>query len=477
MAGTGNGQRGERWVSLLVFASALAVGAAGARDFAGGWNDGSRLATIESLVDRGTLAIDASIFVRPSASRPGVKGPYAPADELCSDGTHDKLLIGGRYYSDKSPAPSVLLAGLYKALQVATGLTARARPDAFSYWMTFLSSGLAYAVAVWSTFRVSRLVGLTMLRSGAVAAGLALATVAPAYCRHINGHILLLGVAAPLTLALVQLGQRADDEPRPAWLVPLIGALAGLGYGCDLGVGPMLVLAALGLVASRAGTHSAFIAALTAAPWVALHHALNYAVGGTWKPANAVLDYLRWPGSPFDAGNATGTWHHGGVGHFLVYAAALLFGKRGFILHNLPLALPLVGVATLARCRRERPELLFALAWAACSWLAYAATSTNYSGPCCSIRWFVPLLAPGFYALAVFLKRRPDYWPDYTVLGAGGAVLAALMWHTGPWAAHMVPHYWPIVAATLVGWLTCRWLKSRRPSPTTATVAPARKVA
>ena len=74
---------------LLVLFLASLVAVVSARDYPGGWNDGSRLATVESLVERHTWAIDDSPFLA---------------------GTQDKLLIGGHYYSDKSPVPAVLMA-------------------------------------------------------------------------------------------------------------------------------------------------------------------------------------------------------------------------------------------------------------------------------------------------------------------------------------------------------------------------------
>ena len=52
-----------------------------ARSFAGSSNDGSRLATVESLVDYHTLAIDRSIFV-PPASATIWPPPYPPEHPL-----------------------------------------------------------------------------------------------------------------------------------------------------------------------------------------------------------------------------------------------------------------------------------------------------------------------------------------------------------------------------------------------------------
>src|SRR4051812_31298561 len=112
-----------RWT--IVMAGGLA--AIAARPYAGAWNDGSRLATVESLVDRHTFAIDDSIYLNPSdAARP----PYDPTNALVARyGTLDKLLIDGRWYSDKSPVSAVLMAGPYQLWRWAGGPAAADRPD------------------------------------------------------------------------------------------------------------------------------------------------------------------------------------------------------------------------------------------------------------------------------------------------------------------------------------------------------------
>ena len=140
--------------AVLVLIAAATVAIVSARSYAGGWNDGSRLATVESLVDHRTLAIDRSIFVQvPSRGESTAPPPYPPDEpDLLAEGTRDKLLINGRFYSDKSPVPAFLMAGVYQGLQWTTGLRARERPDRFCYWMTLGSSGLAYVIAVWSIF-------------------------------------------------------------------------------------------------------------------------------------------------------------------------------------------------------------------------------------------------------------------------------------------------------------------------------------
>ncbi len=59
------------WIGVLVLVSSGLVAAASARPYAGSWNDGSRLAAVESLIDYRNFAIDQSVFVQPAAA----KGP------------------------------------------------------------------------------------------------------------------------------------------------------------------------------------------------------------------------------------------------------------------------------------------------------------------------------------------------------------------------------------------------------------------
>jgi hypothetical protein len=456
----------ESAAAALVLIAAAAVAIVGARSTAGGWNDGSRLATVESLVDHRTLAIDRSIFVQvPSRGEATAAPPYPPDEpDLLAGGTRDKLLINGRFYSDKSPVPALLLAGWYRALQRGTGLRASERPDRFCYWMTLGSSGLAYVIAVWSIFQLGLPLRLPLSCRLALTASFGLATVALTYTRHVNNHILLLGVATLLLLGLTWLGHDSRAGRVP-WLRLLgLGTLAGLGYTIDLGAGPVLLACTMGVVAYRTrrfGPVAAF--ALAALPWVAVHHAVNYAIGGTFKPANAVVEYLRWPGAPFTAQNMTGIWNHQSFGHFLIYATALLVGKRGFLGHNLPLFLAVPGIVVLARRRApELPEILSAACWFVVTWLVYAAFSRGYSGVSASIRWFVPLLAAGYYVLAVLLREQPQYRQDLLILSGWGAVMAALMWWKGPWMKHMVPFFWPLQVAALLSWIPCQVKRKRQ---------------
>src|SRR5438552_2265106 len=134
-------------ILVLLLASLIAV--ASSRPFAGGWNDGSRLATIECLVDYGTFAIDDSVFV----AVPPENAPFTSYDPILhKTGTLDRMRLNGHYYSDKAPVPALYSAAIYKVLQVTTGLNARRDAAVFCWLMHILGSGLAYVVAVVFTF-------------------------------------------------------------------------------------------------------------------------------------------------------------------------------------------------------------------------------------------------------------------------------------------------------------------------------------
>ncbi len=454
-------ERRWRWVGCGVVVAAALVALFTAQSIAGGWNDGSRLASIESFGGRGTFAIDDSPFANPSPAESD-RLPFYPAapTSLRETGTYDKLLIDGRFYSDKLPVMSALIGGLYRGWLIAGGPTATERPDLFCYLVTVLTSGVGYVAGVWCVWRLGLRVGLEGGWAVALAAAAAFATVCPAYTWYTNSHLAGFGPAAGLCLALASAG----DRRRWPQLIG-IGLLAGLVYAIDFALGAALAIALAPYCVRVFGWKSAALVAVGTLPFVGLHHAINYAVGGVFLPANSVPEYLAWPDSPFDERSMTGGLKHTPLG-FVVYAADMLFGQKGFLLHNLPLVLTPGGAVILWVYHRPlRPALALAAAWAAVGWLVYAAQSTNLSGMCVSIRWFVPLLAPAFWVVALVLRYAPRYRPDFLWLGGCGVVLAVCDWAVGTWTPRNTLYYWFIVGPALLGFGVIRLIDYFRPKP------------
>ena len=453
-------QLGNRLADAAVLAAAVLVAVVSARPYADSSNDGSRLAAVEALVDQHTLAIDESIFVKVPPDGPRSRQPY-PFHPL-EEGTIDKIKVGEHFYSDKPYTLSLYLAGWYALLQKTTGLSARDRADLFCWWMTLLSSGAAYVAAVWCVYRMGRTVGLPLSRQLLVAGSFALGTIALPYSQHVNSHIVLLALAAALVGSLATVAHGPGGERVPPWRVLGLGTLAGLGYAVEQGVGQLLWGWTLVVIVWRWRPGRAVPLFLAASlPWLVLHHTVNYAIGGTFGPANAVSAYFNYPGSAFTESNLTGRWTHRNALWFLGYAGGLLVSDRGFLLSNLPLCLLLPGTVALVRSGKANWVTGFGAAWALSTYLLYATLSSNFSGECLSIRWFVPLLAPGFYALALLLYHFPSYLGDFVLLSTWGLVVETVMWTSGMWQAR-VPFFWPLVGAAVTSWLAYRLVRRRR---------------
>jgi hypothetical protein len=442
-----------RATAALVVLSAALVAVGSAREYAGGFNDGSRLATVEALVDHHTLAIDDSIFVRP----PPGSHFYDPAyPHLVRHGTGDKILVGGRFYSDKPPVPAFGLAAVYAALKAAFGLRAAERPGQFCYAMTLASSGLAYVASVWCVYRLA---GALRLMPGwrlGLTASFAFCTVALPYVRQVNGHIWLLAAACAALLLLTRWVREAGER---RWPLVAVGFLAGFAYAVEQPTGGLLLACAAAVAAGgnpSVGRHGWFrrvvLVVVGAAPWLVLHHAVTYAYAGTFGPPNADPAVFRYPGSTFEDCDLTGRYRHEHVGDLFVYAGGLLFGQRGFLQANLPLFLTPPALWLIPRAIRERRLAWAASSWGLATWFVFALLSTNFSGYCCSIRWFVPLLAAGYLLLGLLLRERLDWRGDFVVLSAWGAILGGLMWWAGPWDGEMPRGFWAVQVAAAASW-------------------------
>ena len=422
--------------SIILIGSVL-IAVLGARPYASSWNDGSRLATVEALVDQHTWAIDNSIFVKVPEQHD--LDPYG-RDVPSTGGTMDKIFINGHFYSHEPPVVALYMAGVYWVAQKLTGLTAAQQPHAFVYLITVISTGLAYVISVVCIWFLALRVGLPESTSFLITVSFGLATLAPVYSRQLNNQSLALAAVAAIFLLITSRQRHAV----------LLGFLAGITYALDLGTGPVLILATLIYVCLKwRNVNSLLLCVLGMLPFAALHHWLNYSIGGTIRPAGANPQYFDYPGSAFSAENMTGVFLRGSVWDLIEYAGGLLVGPKGFLLYNLPLLLlPFGAVSAWRMFPARRPELLLAALLCAGTWALYGVASTT-TGLSASIRWFVPLLAPAFYGLMLALQARPDLLDQFKILTKFGIILTAALFWVGPFRNPNPLTFWPIVALAL----------------------------
>lgn len=440
------------WAGYAVVAAAAAVAGSAVVPFAGGYSDGSRLAAIESVGARGTLAIDESDFIGYQLGRDRPPA-YDPGNPHLAFGTGDKMFVRGHFYSHHPPVPLVLAGGLYRVALLAGGPNAAERADRFVWGITFATAGLPFVVAVWAVWRIARVTGLSGPVCALLAFSFAFATMAAAYTRQVNGHILLLSVAAVLCW---QLARMEGVAAVSSWAWAGLGFTSGLGYCLDGALGPALIICGFAYCYVRAGRRAVVVWGLAAAPWLVAHHGILFAISG--NPLSPASDPENWnyPSSVFDGNNLTGS----GLKHTPLgtvdYAWRLAFAVRGgggFLAHNLPLLLAAAGTAVLLiRSPADRRAVGFAAGWVIVGAAPYVLASTDLGGTCLSVRWFLPFLAPGFWIIAMLIRRVPRCAIDLGWLTACGLAVGYLAYRAGPWENETLPWLDVVWTAALLGW-------------------------
>ena len=205
-----------RWVVALSLVSYALL----THSHLGSWNDSSRLATAEALVEQGTWAIENTRLGRLTA---------------------DYILWNGHFYSDKPPVLSFLAAGVYGALNAATGVAfvdeycqptlnphycfalfdPRAADWAY-YLVTLLLVGIPSALMLGLFYRATDFFGLTNPMSLALAAALGVGTMVFPFSLVFSNHV---PAAAALMLGLYALlRSKKAGKAKERWLI-----VAGFG--------------------------------------------------------------------------------------------------------------------------------------------------------------------------------------------------------------------------------------------------------
>lgn len=449
---------------LVVFLGTFFLGGILSHPFAGSWNDGSRLASVESLAERNTWAMDDSMFVFPNGPRPGMPNPYDPnSDVLAKRGTLDLMQIDGHFYSDKSPLPTFGMACLWKMFRLFGAPEAQLDPRFFCRTMNLAGGAFPLALGTVAIWILSLRLGGDSNQSFWIFVGGTVSGLPLAYSGFVNNHILVWAECAWLFVFLDGLS-RTDFHANFAHLL-MAGLCLGMAYATDSGIGPALFVAVGVWTIWNPGAfwqpgiwiQRSVGLALGAAPLVLAHHYLGFQIAGTWGPINANPAFFQWPGCPFTPENLTGGFKHPNVGKFLLYTGDMLFGKKGFLFHT---GVGLLGVLVLLRMvaipSKNMPKGMGVISGVAFAVgvLVYALGSNNQSGLCRSVRWFVPLGVPLWY-LASFLATEGGWrLRAYTIsvlIGLWVGVWAAWL---GPWEGTVLPGYWVsvVLLAICAGW-------------------------
>lgn len=355
----------------------------------GSFNDRSRMAAIESLVERGTWVIDQSPFSR----------------------TVDRILVDGHFYSDKPPVLTFIASGVYAVLHHGFHLSldagwcdpdadpchcrafcnrqGSAKPDWAYYLLTLLLVGFPSALTLALFYHLTDRFGLGNPAALLLTAALGLTTQIFPYSTVFNSHV---PAAASLLAGFYALLRAREGERRDRWLF-LSGFLTALAATFDLGVGLF------------------FVAFLGYAFWGHRRRAWPYLAGGMLPCAlMAILDiqivgnplppytYTQgydYPGSRFPqtiAGNRSPE-------NVLVYGLRLLLGDHGLFAFNPVLLWAVVALVQAWRAAPATAKMREAAALVGLTsglFVLYFILSTdNFGGAAYGPRWytvFIPLL-------------------------------------------------------------------------------------
>ena len=319
----------------------------------------ARLATIESLVDRRTLAIDDATHI--------------PSD----DATFRRKR---KTFSEQPPTLSVILAGPYWVMR-RFGLTFESNPALAEYLLTLIGATIPVALAAGLIYRMGRMFELPRRRRAVLATAVAFGSGLVSYGVVLNAHApaaaLVLGAAA----CVIHVAISRRPGVTSGWLA-VAGLCAALGATIDPAAVVFLALFALAIPAMRwrwpLRVGGVALYALGVAPALLLHGALMKPITGDvvprqWheqfvaRPAiaidNAQLASATIPGGGEDDDQPTTTAtttfaddpddpaRHASLrsrfGSTLSQLAAALFGEHGILSHFPVVLLGLFGVAAV----------------------------------------------------------------------------------------------------------------------------------
>jgi hypothetical protein len=378
----------------------------------------SRLGTIESIVERGTFAIDDSSFIN----------------------TIDKVKRDGHYYSHQPPLLSMLEAPVYWLLHLSGARFHNTGRFVMTWAFTLLTNGLALVLTMLVFADILAMASVRPPFRDALAVLLPIGTWLLPYGLITNNHGISALLMTVLTWLLLKVEWQGGTRSRALSIGAVLGLLAAIEILPIVSFVPVTAIYVLWRRDFDARARLLFATGL-AVPLLA-HAVLNIPITGDVIPAGFHTEMFRFEGSGFDEDRLTGSWKHESLGAVAAYAWASLFAGKGFFVFA-PLCL--LGVAAgliewrwwLARATHAYAVLLLGTATS----LAVSLLMTNnFGGGSVGFRHAV-YLSPVF-AVLVLPWIVPESSPRrqaavIAVAGVSAAVLAIFAVRE-PWSELML---------------------------------------
>lgn len=287
------------------------------------WNDMSRVAAIESLVERGVWSIDESAW---------------------AGQTGDKAFVRGHYYSGKMPilaaAGAVVYGVVHRLSGADLGPNCEQSPGGCAYyWLTLVLSGVPGAGLLWLFYEYARRQRIGMWAAAAATVALGFGTMVWSYAMVLNSHL-------PAAVALFACLYLLLNHPGRGGLAAA-GFCAALAAAIELQA--VLLGGALFLTALLRARRGAVYFVLGALAPILLTVLLDYQITGTLFPPRVLPGAYDYPGGVLPTtlfGTST-------PDDLFQYAFKMLVGAQGLFAYNPIMLFAVVGVIVVASARRH----------------------------------------------------------------------------------------------------------------------------
>lgn len=342
-------------IPLLILVSLLTI-----NPRINGWNEASRMALTQSLVEHQELTIDNSTFAA----------------------TGDKVYVDGHYYSDKPVTPSLLAALVYFPLY-HLGVELSYGWNLAYYLIIFLIIKTLWVFSVLAFGSVMRILGAAPGPALINTLIFAFASQLFTWSSTFNNH----SIAASLIMLAFAFYMRSKQEASLR-IYALSGLFFGLAAASDLPTGLFFLGFAYLVLSTHQQLNLKLVFIGVGILPLAIHMALNDHIGGTILPLQFIREYLNFEGSQWSQGVRVNT-----PLSFLKYMFLSFIGPQGFLVYSPLVAflLPLI----VKHSKQDQPFHQESRVIAASSVLllmTYFILTQNYGGWAYGIRWFVPLV-------------------------------------------------------------------------------------
>ena len=386
------------WIFLLFFF----LFAISTKRSVSSWNDAVRMATIQALVEQGTLVIDDTIFV---------------------DLTSDIYLYQGHTYSHKPPALAMMGALVYAPLYFA-GITFKDDPSVSYFLITLLTIGSISTLGLVYFWKMlveffGASIAWANVSTFLAGAGTLILPYSTVFNSHaVTGSLLLIGSYNAFRFL------QSYEIRHVVYSGLLFSLAASIDTSC------FIFLPFVSLLLFRQSFKSTIVFIVSCTPLVLFYFGMNLYLSESLLPPTLNADLFSSTDSPWTSDNLAGLASHDDLSDLSIYAFHMLVGNRGLLSHTPILFFSLIGIYILFRNRASQrfyADYMLLLA-ACCFYMLLAILRTNdYSGDAFGVRWFVSItiiISLSFSFIEETARANRKFLLAFWAVSAGSILLA-----------------------------------------------------